>query len=79
VFLRKKGMAKNLPIGVAGPIPRRGGGGGNLILQMEPWLGFRRGAGGRWAGMNESTGSVWLGRCPYLFAQGTYSNGQMSH
>jgi hypothetical protein len=71
-------MAKNLPIGVAGPIPRRGGGGGNLILQMEPWLGFRRGAGGRWADMNESTGSVWLGRCPYLFAQGTYSNGQMS-
>jgi hypothetical protein len=44
----------------------------------RPWLGFRIGAGGRWVGTNESTVSVWLGRCPYLFAQGTSSNGQMS-
>jgi hypothetical protein len=46
----KKGRAKNLPIGVV----RLGhGGGGDLILQMEPWLGFRRGAGGWCAATNE--------------------------
>jgi hypothetical protein len=28
-------------------------GGGVLILQMEPWLGFRRGAGRRCASMND--------------------------
>jgi hypothetical protein len=55
------------------------GGGGALIFQMESWLGFRRGAGGWYAGTNESMGSVWLGRHPYLFAQGTCSIGQMSH
>jgi hypothetical protein len=48
------------------PVGRRCGG---LILQTESWLGFRRGAGGWWAGTNESMGSVWLGRCPYLFLQ----------
>jgi hypothetical protein len=44
------------------------GGGGGLILEIESWLGFRGGAGGCCVGMNESTGSVWLERCPYLFA-----------
>jgi hypothetical protein len=44
---------KNLPIGVVGPVHRGGGGGGGLILQMEPWLGFRRGAGGQCEGTNE--------------------------
>jgi hypothetical protein len=52
-FLRKKGRMKNLPIGVVGPVHRRGDGGGGLILQMEPWLGFRRGAGGWCVGTNE--------------------------
>jgi hypothetical protein len=69
---------KNLPIGVARPVCRGGSRGGDLILQMEPWLGFWRGAGGQCAGMNESTGSVRLGRRPYLFAQGTCSNGHMT-
>jgi hypothetical protein len=49
-FLRKKGRMKNLAIGVAGPFHH---GGGGLILQMESWLVFRRGAGGWCAGMNE--------------------------
>jgi hypothetical protein len=65
-----------LPIGVPKLVHR---GGGDLILPTEPWLGFRRGVGGQCAGMNESMNSVWLGRCPYLFAQETCSNGQMSH
>jgi hypothetical protein len=46
VFFEKKGRAKKLPISVAGPVHRGGGGGGSLILQMRPWLGFMRGAGG---------------------------------
>jgi hypothetical protein len=54
-------------------------GGDGLILQTKPWLEFRSGAGGRCAGTNESTGSVWLGRCSYIFAQGTCSNRQRSH
>jgi hypothetical protein len=52
-FLRKEGTTKNLPIGVAGTIHHGGGGGGDLILQMRPCLGFKRGAGGRCAGTNE--------------------------
>jgi hypothetical protein len=32
------------PIGVVRPVHR---GGGGFILQMRPWLGFRRGAGGQ--------------------------------
>jgi hypothetical protein len=46
VFFEKKGRVKNLPIGVAGAVRRGGSGGRNLTLQMRPWLGFRRGAGG---------------------------------
>jgi hypothetical protein len=61
---------------VARPVHR---GGDDLILQTEQGLGFRRGAGGRCAGMNESTCSVWLGRHPYLFAQGTCRNGHLSY
>jgi hypothetical protein len=52
-FLRKKGRMKNLPIGVAGLIHDKGGGGGGLILPTEPWLGFRRGAGLWRVGTNE--------------------------
>jgi hypothetical protein len=76
VFLRKKGRTKNLLIGVTGPVRR---GCSSLILQTEPRLGFRRGAGGWCVGTNESMGNAWLGRCPYLFAQGTCSNGRASH
>jgi hypothetical protein len=42
-----------LPIGVARSVHHGGGGVGDLILQTEPWLGFRRGAGGLFAGANE--------------------------
>jgi hypothetical protein len=45
-IFEKKGRMKNLPIGVAGPVHHRGGGGGIFILPKEPWLGFRRGTGG---------------------------------
>jgi hypothetical protein len=51
-IFEKKGRAKNLPIGVAGPVRHGGDRGGGLILQIDPWLGFRRGAGGR-VRMNE--------------------------
>jgi hypothetical protein len=51
-FLRKKGRVKNLPIGMAGPVHRGGGGDGSLTLQTRPWLGCRRGADGR-VRMNE--------------------------
>jgi hypothetical protein len=44
---------KNISIGMAGPVHGGGGGGGDLILQMEPWLGFKRGAGGWCVGTNE--------------------------
>jgi hypothetical protein len=36
MFLRKKGRAKNLPIGMTRPGHGGGGGGGSLILQTEP-------------------------------------------
>jgi hypothetical protein len=62
------------PIGVTRPVCHGGGRGGGFVLQMETSVGFRRGAGGRCVGTNESMGSVWLEKCPYLFAQGTYSN-----
>jgi hypothetical protein len=66
---------KNLQIGMAGPVLWRGGG---SILQTKPWLEFRRGPAGRCAATNEWTACVRLGRCPYLFAQGTCSNRKMT-
>jgi hypothetical protein len=47
LFFRKKGRAKNLPVGKAGLGHGGGGGGGGLIVQMESWLAFRRDASGR--------------------------------
>jgi hypothetical protein len=44
---------KNLPIGVGGLVHHGGSGGGGMILEMEPWLGFRRGVGGWCVGTNE--------------------------
>jgi hypothetical protein len=49
----KKGRAKNLPIGMVKLGRGVGGRGSALIVQTEPWLGFRRGAGGQCATMNE--------------------------
>jgi hypothetical protein len=51
-FLRKK-KGQRTYIGKARG--GRGGGGGRrcLIVQMEPWLGFRRGVGGWWMTTNE--------------------------
>jgi hypothetical protein len=51
-FFEKKGRVQNLVISAVGPVHRGGGRGKNFILQMRPWLGFRRGARG-WVRMNE--------------------------
>jgi hypothetical protein len=53
VFQKKKRRAKNLALGMARPGHGSGAEGSGLILQMEPWLGFRRGASGQCAAMNK--------------------------
>jgi hypothetical protein len=75
---KKKRRAKNLTAGMVRLVRRRGGRGGDLILQTKPWLGFRRGDDGWCVGTNEWMGSVRLGRWPYMFTQGTWRNGQMT-
>jgi hypothetical protein len=49
-FLRKKGRPRNLPIGMVGPVRC---GANDMILEMKPWLGFRRGADRACVGTNE--------------------------